>query len=125
MGLDMYLEGHKHLLFDWKTPANNEEEEGFRIKSKIYELGYWRKHQSLHNYIVSKFADGHDNCEDIELSQTDITDLIADINAGAIDYSKRFPRHSDSDLGIFTRALFWLQAEGGWGYRMIIYRASW
>jgi hypothetical protein len=56
MGLDMYLTGEKFLM------TRNLEEDGFRLRSKTLELGYWRKHPNLHGYIVQTFADGTDEC---------------------------------------------------------------
>jgi hypothetical protein len=36
--------------------------------SQRLEVGYWRKHAPLHNFIVRAFADGEDNCRPIDLS---------------------------------------------------------
>lgn len=67
MGLDMYLNGSKFLFNDWSNEANNQKEDGFRIKEKILQLGYWRKHPNLHGYLVREFMDGKDECQQIEL----------------------------------------------------------
>jgi len=43
---------------------------------EIYELVYWRKHPDLHGFIVTTFADGVDNCQQIWLSDNDIETII-------------------------------------------------
>lgn len=68
MGLDMYLNGDKYLPTDWVHPENTTKEDGFRLKGKILELGYWRKQPDLHGFIVDTFADGVDECQEIYLN---------------------------------------------------------
>ena len=49
MGLDMYLDGEKYLWTDHLNPENNLREDGYRVKARTVELGYWRKHPNLHH----------------------------------------------------------------------------
>jgi len=128
MGLDMYLEGRKYIMEDYRDPDNNETEEGMRLKNKIYDLGYWRKHYDLHRYIVDTFAEGVDECQDIELNQSDLIKLISDIRTmifieyrGSISDDDR----RQEDLSVFTRALLWLQAREDRCIRSVVYVASW
>lgn len=37
-----------------------------------YQIGYFRKFNALHNYIVETFADGVDECQDILLYKEDV-----------------------------------------------------
>lgn len=59
MGLDMYLYASKHS----------------DITSK-YKIGYWRKFNALHNYIVQNFNGGEDNCEEIYLSEDALKQIL-------------------------------------------------
>ena len=61
MGLDMYLTGEKFVM------ATGLQEDGFPLRSKTLELGYWRKHPNLHGYIVQTFVGGKDECQEIYL----------------------------------------------------------
>ena len=76
MGLDMYLEGEKHLFTDFRNPQSIPLEDGYRLKTRVVELGYWRKHPNLHGYIVNTFAEGIDNCRPIALEANDIEKII-------------------------------------------------
>ena len=127
MGLDMHLQGHRYL---W---ADSEMEEGFPCKEKIYELAYWRKHPNLHGYIVQSFADGVDDCRPIELGQEHIQQIMAAIRNKQLPHTEGFffgtsrqdREQCASDLAIFTRALFWVQADDPGAMRSIRYVASW
>lgn len=133
MGLDMYLEGRKYIMEDWSNPANNETEEGFRVKQKVYELGYWRKHPNLHGYIVQQFANGEDKCQEIELGQEELIKLIEAIKNRELPHTTGFffgqsdgsDEEAQEDLSIITRALIWLQVKDDRNYRSVVYRASW
>jgi hypothetical protein len=130
MGLDMYLTGEKFIMHTSFSP----QEDGFRLRSKTLELGYWRKHPNLHGYIVETFADGKDDCQSIDLGDTDhIRTIIAAIRAkelpdttgfffGASDSSQE---QIDHDIAIFERALAWLQTKEPGIFRSVTYRASW
>jgi hypothetical protein len=111
MGLDMYLEGRKRRYNSTET------EDGFPVKSKTLDLGYWRKHPNLHGYIVQAFAEGKDECQDIELGAQDIKNIISAINGktlpetsgfffGVSDMSVAQRKH---DVAVFTKALKWLE----------------
>lgn len=131
MGLDMYLQGKKFLWTDWENPENNQKEDGFEVSEKILRLGYWRKHPNLHGYIVETFADGVDECQDIELSREDIVKILHAIESKELpETSGFFFGSSDGsetlqDLAIFQKALAWLDAKAKGESRDVIYRASW
>jgi hypothetical protein len=82
MGLDLYLTGEKFFM---GSSGQNPRENGFRLRSKTLELGYWRKHPNLHGYIVETFAGGKDECQDIYLGGSErIRTIIAAIKARAL-----------------------------------------
>jgi hypothetical protein len=126
MGLDMYLTGEKFLM------TRNLEEDGFRLRSKTLELGYWRKHPNLHGYIVQTFAGGEDECQAIDLSDH-IRTIIAAIQARGLPDTTGFffgvsdssQKQLDQDTAIFERALAWVETDEPGILRSVRYRASW
>jgi hypothetical protein len=129
----MYLEGRRDFYKNYKNPEIDPTEEGYRIKSKIYDLGYWRKHPNLHGYIVQTFADGVDDCQEIPLSQQDLIKMIAAVKDGNLPHTTGFffgessgdDDERQEDLAILTKALIWLQSKEDNDYRSVIYRSSW
>lgn len=66
MGLDMYLNRKRY---------SHTNEKGNRVYSEE-EVGYWRKANQIHNYIVEHFANGEDNCQPIGLDLKDLENLL-------------------------------------------------
>ena len=57
MGLDMYLTGDKF------TPTHDskhqrQKTDGYEVTSLRLDLGQWRKHWALHNFIDQHYSDG-------------------------------------------------------------------
>jgi len=133
MGLDMYLTGEKFLMPDYQNPGIHPQEDGFRVRSRTLELGYWRKHPNLHGYIVQTFAGGKDECQTIDLDPDDIRTIVAAVQAGNLPCTTGFffgssdtsPERIAEDIRIFEKALSWLQTEESSVFRSVIYRASW
>jgi len=128
MGLDMYLTGEKFIM------NAGQQEDGFPLRSKTLELGYWRKHPNLHGYIVQNFAGGEDECQDIDLGDPErIRTIIKAIRGKKLpDTTGFFFGASDSsreqirdDIAIFERAIAWLETEEPGIFRSVVYRASW
>ena len=140
MGLDMYLEGRKYFWKNYKAPENDPIEDGFPLKERVLELGYWRKHPDLHGYIVKTFADGKDECQEIYLSEGDIKHIIQAIRDNELPHTEGFffgtsyqediPGWSkkevdDASIHILEGALKWLQTKQTDVSRSIVYQASW
>lgn len=102
MGLDMYLyaSGYesKHSrggevikgfypeelsLFEEKHQQHN-----FLSKETKYQIGYWRKFNALHNYIVKNFANGVDDCKEIYLPKEGIEQILEVLKTIKKDKSK-------------------------------------
>lgn len=66
MGLDMFLNRKRY---------SHTNEKGNRVYSEE-EVGYWRKANQIHNYIVEHFANGEDNCQPIGLDLKDLENLL-------------------------------------------------
>jgi hypothetical protein len=132
MGLDMYLEGE---LYQWgRNGRRTMETTGKPIKCIRVELGYWRKHHELHRHIVNKFAEGVDNCQEIELSAEDVLSIIDVLETEPLaipDDSVRLyvdaeGRDRADTIKTFKAALKWNDGEDrqDWS-RSLVYRASW
>lgn len=50
----------------------------FLFNSNKKEIGYWRKANAVHGYIVKHFADNVDNCEPVRLSRENLAQLRKD-----------------------------------------------
>jgi hypothetical protein len=128
MGLDMYLEGRKFC-----HSSNRKRLEGFPIKEIVLELGYWRKHPNLHGAVVQTFADGIDECQDIELNSADLQNLKEMVLVGSLPPTTGFFFGQSSidqseqarDVQILDAALEWLLAPDPDHWKSVIYRASW
>ena len=133
MGLDMYLEGRKYLVTDWENDANNPKEDGFQVKERILQLGYWRKHPNLHGYIVQTFAGGKDECQDIGLSAENLDTIITAIKGRGLPHTEGFffgksdctDEEAAADIKILEDAKTWLKAKEDRVWRSVVYRASW
>jgi hypothetical protein len=135
MGLDMYLKGHKFFF----SQQREKDEEGYEIESQDVTLGYWRKHANLHGYIVQKYADGDDNCRDIELGLEEIKHLLEVVKDPTqmpattgffFGSSANDDEQIKEDTEILSRAVAFLTAPTVMGgdksvWRSVIYRASW
>lgn len=129
MGLDMYLTGHRYIHnIDKRKPRIRERGQK---KGELIDLGYWRKHPNLHGYIVETFADGNDECQEIDLSAENLHMIIAAIEADELPETTGFffgesdGTERDEDLRIFREALAWLEAKDNKAWRSVNYRASW
>jgi len=114
MGLDMYLTGEKFFTGFDKPRA---QEDGFEVEAHTLKLGYWRKHPNLHGYIVTTFADGVDECQEINLGADDIRRIITAIEARELPHTEGFffgasddsKEERKRDVEVFTKALAWLE----------------
>jgi hypothetical protein len=131
MGLDMYLHGEKFL---YNLPGSGDEhpqEDGYEIRSKLLRLGYWRKHPNLHGYIVQNFAEGVDECQQIDLDETAIEKIIDAVARDDLPHTTGFffgetdGSEREETLRIFKAALEWLRTKEGVAFRSVFYRASW
>lgn len=123
MGLDMYLTGEKHFI---ERPRRRGD-----LKSHRFDLGYWRKHPNLHNYIVSRFAGRMDDGHEIELSAGDLEQILSAVEQRQLPHTEGvfFGKSSESertrDIQIISDALKWLNASTESEHRSVCYQASW
>jgi hypothetical protein len=131
MGLDMYLYGEKYLWTDWEHLEKNAREDGFKLKSRELEIGYWRKHPNLHGFIVETFAGGKDECQEIPLSKEDLQKIIAAVEGEDLPPTSGFffgesrEDQKEPTLEILHDAVRWLETPEPGISRSVYYRASW
>ena len=92
MGLDMYLYLQKNdYVSDFTEGAEiNYPEELKELEEYIqkanfrsvgtktrYQVGYWRKFNALHNWIVEHLADGVDKCQSIKLTVNNGEEIVS------------------------------------------------
>jgi hypothetical protein len=109
MGLDMYLVG--------KTSDRTNK-----------ELGYWRKHPDLHGFIVNEFGGGIDECQQIDLNEECLKQILSAVEDGDLPHTEGFffgqssPKDRETDIPIIENAIFWLQENSDGS---VFYQASW
>lgn len=133
MGLDMFLRGHKYLWKQHDKPEADIKEDGYLLKERILELGYWRKHSNLHGYIVHNFAEGVDECQPIDLSNDNIREIIDAIKNANLPHTEGFffgesamtAEEKEDDIKILSEALEWAEDKQDGVSKSIVYQASW
>ncbi|GAA5481994.1 hypothetical protein [Haloferula sargassicola] len=133
MGLDMYLTGQVGV-WSFKHQEEVELRDGFRVKCRELDLGYWRKHPNLHGFIIEEFARGEDRCQQVYLEAEDMRTVILAIEQNRLPFTEGFffgQSQNDEDekrgaIETFTKAIEWLEDstdEAEW--KCVYYQASW
>jgi len=76
MGLDMYLTAEQFFWTNDKKSVERinklfPEMKRNKLKYVIYEIGYWRKANHIHNWFVKNVQEGEDNCGEYSVSRDD------------------------------------------------------
>jgi hypothetical protein len=128
----MYLTGRKFFAHT----AGTRLEDGFEVEAIEVRLGYWRKHPNLHGYIVQEFAEGRDECQNIELGVEELEKIIKAVKDKALPKTEGFFFGESSgdddelaeDLEILGKAVSWLthlDPDDRKYWYSVIYHASW
>ena len=128
MGLDMFLRGK--IRFNEEVSPKYD---GFSLCTGEIELGYWRKHPNLHGFIVNKYADGKDECQEIELGIHELKEILKSSENDELPYTEGFffgvsqPGDKIKTKEILEKAIKWLESPNKEDiyYKYVIYRASW
>ena len=82
MGLDMYLQGRFKALYGTdkskcgrKTLGDMFPEIGCEVSYVVFELGYWRKANAIHNWFVENCQDGIGECQESEVTKEHLLSL--------------------------------------------------
>lgn len=93
MGLDMFLTARRYLSmyseagdlalinelnakYGLDPVSNTDYGNPIRARELIFEVGYWRKANAIHNWFVKNVQEGVDDCKDYYVDRTQLTDLI-------------------------------------------------
>ena len=140
----MYLNGVKahrqypQNIHDWDEDMDNRPQmDGYPVTSTRIDLGYWRKHADLHGYIVNTFADGKDECQEIELSAEDCKQIAEAVANNKLPHTEGFffgnqEIRDDYASESVTHAKVWIDASKSMEdidkdteWRYVVYQASW
>ena len=155
MGLDMYFYLTKyesqfsfndeknvilHYNEDLKELENDILERNFKSIETKYQVGYFRKFNALHSYIVDNFADGVDDCKEVYLSKEEIKTIISTLKSvnednaskvlptqkgfffGSQEYDEWYFEDVKYAIDLFEKMLKVLETKKGWS---AYYQASW
>lgn len=96
MGLDMYFYLEKYesqsrfsdkdnVVLHYDEDLKELEEDifirNFKSIETRYQVGYFRKFNALHSYIVNKYANGEDDCRPILLDREDIEEILTTLKS--------------------------------------------
>lgn len=59
-----------------------------KISSVRENIGYWRKFNALHNFIIQTFAEGKDDCSDVYLDEDALILIYNTVKEVSINHSK-------------------------------------
>lgn len=129
----MYLRGETFNWTDWEKPEGERRpmKDGFEVSAVTLEIGYWRKHPDLHGYIVAKFAEGKDECQQIDLTRDDLEQIIRSIQFKSLPKTSGFffgesdGSEDERTIGIIKSAIQWLDNKEKNVSKSVYYRASW
>jgi len=79
MGLDQYLNRKRESKLEHIEWIRGELL--FRSTTIDEGIGYWRKFNPLHNYIVQEFGGGVDECQEIALDKQDLAKIVEVLKA--------------------------------------------
>jgi hypothetical protein len=113
-----------------------------------FEVGYWRKANQIHNWIIENCADGLDECQQIEVGVDDLANLrdlcktvLEDHSKasellptrsgfffGSLEYDEYYFKDLEDTIEIIEPVLAFMEKtkdENGYYNYDIIYQASW
>ena len=134
MGLDMYLNGRKHVGGLWQREEPIRKEDDLPIDSIEVSFGYWRKHRKLHGFIVNSFAGGEDKCQQIGLGVDELRKIATALRTDNLPDTEGFffgdevideeeKKQAEEYAQQIEQAIEWL-GKGDWK-RSVYYQASW
>ena len=131
MGLDMYLQGHKF------TPTHDgkhrrQKTDGYEVTSLRLDLGQWRKHWALHNFIEQNYSDGEGGNE-FPLDPNQLLEIAEAVEQGRLPDANYRPEIDDhwkepEQVALTAKTLrdasAWLQRDDGL-WRDVVYTGCW
>jgi len=130
MGLDMYLTGDKFVP-EYQANLPRAKVDSYPVESQRLQMGYWRKHWALHNYINDNYCE--DGSVKIELESDDLRKIADAVEQGdlldagyreEIDAWHKEPEKVAETLKILRDAADWLDKEDN-TWKSVEYYGSW
>ena len=98
MGLDMYLHAER-FLSDYFTKGDDEKAKQIQklfpelvdanVRKIIFEVGYWRKANAVHNWFVTNVQGGVDDCGDYRVGREKLQELKILVEEVIDSYKKK------------------------------------
>ncbi len=117
MGLDMYL-SKKTYVKNWEHQSDAEKHKitvklGGKVRKDIKpericyiveEVGYWRKFNALHNWIVENCAEGVDDCKEVYIEPSKLNLLLDNLKKvkASLDKSGKKELSGGNGYKVFT-----------------------
>ena len=144
MGLDMYLTAREHAPYDAPRQLDPHFDE-FQVGSTTYEIGYWRKVNSVHKWFVDNVQSGNDDCGEYVVSESHLKELRSQVSSvlaapstasatmpnqsgfffGSTEYDGYYFDDLRETIKIIDKALKWCELNGKGKYITIYYSSSW
>ena len=130
MGLDMYLTGDKYVP-EHQDNLPRAKVDSYPVESQRLQMGYWRKHWALHNYINDNYCE--DGSVKIELESDDLRKIADAVEQGdlldagyreEIDAWHKEPEKVAETLKMLRDAADWLDKEDN-TWKSVEYYGSW
>jgi len=130
MGLDMYLTGDKFIP-NHDGKHQRQKVDSYEVTSLRLDLGQWRKHWALHNYINDNYGD--ENRHQFPIDKEELLEIAEAVEQGRLpdaDYSPEIDAHYKEPeqvaktAKIFRDAAAWLDRNDGF-LRDVEYTGSW
>ena len=131
MGLDMYLTGDKFVP-DYQAKFPRAKVDSYPVESLRLQLGYWRKHWALHNYIEANY-NGFAELGKVDLDSDKLREIADAVEQGKIpdaDYQDEIDAyHKEPDqvaatVKILRGAADWLEKDDN-TWKSVEYYGSW
>ena len=131
MGLDMYLTGDKYVP-EHQDNLPRAKVDSYPVESLRLQMGYWRKHWALHNYIEANYNDG-ESLGKVELESDDLRKIADAVEQGdlldagyreEIDAWHKEPEKVAETLKMLRDAADWLDKEDN-TWKSVEYYGSW
>lgn len=118
MGLDMYMWGEKKYSFLTKRPT----EDGFELRSRTLDLGYWRNRPKLHE-CISALVEGANKGHPTELSLQVLRKILKAAKDGKLTEADR-SKIDEYTVEIFAKAIEWAANDVPDQERRVYYQAT-
>jgi len=133
MGIEMYLTGDKFVPeIGCQDKLPRAKVDSYPVESLRLQMGYWRKHWALHNYIMDNYSE-EEGPSKIELGPIALREIADAVEQGKLpdaDYSPQTdaihkePEEVAETLKMLRDAADWLEKKDN-TWKSVEYYGSW